>query len=149
MRWCGIIALVGLAACGKPDNDLWGSLDQSFSLEFDRVDIVKQGFDLRIEYLRDIGEGTEKVCKVVLETENMKISGDSDIEDEVFMQRVTVEREAADGIAYPEVTGGQLHFDSYSFKAGGTMDGDFTAVFKNGLNLFGNFKKRVREISLE
>ena len=131
---------LGLAACGNAPNDLWGSIDESFPLTFDRVDLLKQNLDLRIEYIRSLQGGEDKVCKVTVQTDNLEIKDNSDIADDVFMKRVTVERIAAVGGPFPPVTGGHMHFDSFAFQNKGRIEGNFTVVFATGRNLFGNFR---------
>ncbi|MBI5510547.1 MAG: hypothetical protein HY903_17460 [Deltaproteobacteria bacterium] len=141
--------LLTLGACGDPPNDLWGSIDESYALDFDRVDIRKQNLDLLIEYVKALHGGEDKVCKVTVETENLNIGASSDITDDVFKQKVTVERIAAVGGLFPAVTGGQMHFDEFDFKADGTVQGDFTVIFETGRNLFGTFKGKVQIVSTE
>ena len=64
---CTVLAMASVTACGEDDNLLEGSISEQFSLDFDRVRIRKQDFDLIIEYLKDITGGTDKVCKVVVD----------------------------------------------------------------------------------
>jgi hypothetical protein len=135
---------VGLAACGDAPNDLWGSIDESFPLDFDRVDILKQNLDLRIEYIKVLHGGENKVCKITLETDNLSIKAGSDLAGDVFMKRVTVERLTGVGGPFPPVTGGQMHFDEYNFTDKGRIDGDFTVIFKTGRHLFGNFRGDIK-----
>ena len=145
-----VLMLVGLTACGEAANDLWGSIDESFPLNFDRVDILKQNLALRIEYIKKIHGGEDKVCKVVVNTNNLNIKDNSELKGDAFADEiVTVERVAATGGDYPPITGGNLRFDVYEFKTGGKIDGDFTVNFQNGRNLFGNFDGKVKEISVE
>ena len=134
--------------CGGPDNSLEGSISESFSLGFDRVVIFKQGETLRIEYLKDKAGTTQKVCKVIVLTEDLGLKDGSRIKGDAFMQLVTIDRLAPGG-AFPDVKSGQIEFDDYSFKAGGKMKGKFEAVFVNGRTLSGHFDAKVEEVSLE
>ena len=45
MRFLTCALLLTVSACGEEANALWGSVDESYALGFDRVDILKQ--DLR------------------------------------------------------------------------------------------------------
>ncbi|MBI3179280.1 MAG: hypothetical protein HYZ27_06435 [Deltaproteobacteria bacterium] len=148
MRRLALIA-ISLAGCGHAPNDLWGSLGESFPLEFDRVDILKQDAALRIEYIKDVPGGEEWVCKVVVDTTNLTIGNNSEIQDELFLERVTVERVATTGGDFPELAGGSIKFEEYDFEIGGRIDGEVTALFENGRNLFGNFDGHVKEVSTQ
>ena len=140
-----------LSGCGEPDVDLWGSIDETFSLEFDRHEIKKQGTALLIEYIKEIGNGAEeKPCKLVVETANLLIVPNSDLQRESFLDGiVSLERIAAVGGDYPPVNGGTLHFEDYEFFDGRLISGNFTVLFENGRNLFGNFYDEVEEIEEE
>src|SRR5213594_501021 len=101
-----------LPACGHAPNDLWGSIGESFPLAFDRVDVIKQDLALRIEYLKDVPGGTSWVCKLVLDTTNLTIGDNTDIQGDLFLERVTVTRVSNTGGPFPAVSGGRLHFDN-------------------------------------
>jgi hypothetical protein len=138
------VLTLGLAACGDAPNDLWGSIDESFPLDFDRVDILKQNLALRIEYIKALHGGEDKVCKVTFETENLSIKANSALTEDVFTARVTVERIAAVGGPLPPTTGGHMHFDAFDFKGGGRVEGDLSVIFETGRNLFGTFRGDVQ-----
>ena len=145
--WLLPFVVLELSACGSAPNDLWGSIDESFSLDFDRVDISKQNLDLIIAYIKVLnGDAGEKMCKVTVQTANLNIQSNSDIAEDVFMKRVTVQRVASVGGEFPLVTGGHMHFATYEFQNGGSMEGDFTVLFKTGRTLFGAFRGTVVEI---
>lgn len=137
-----------LNGCGEPDVDLWGSIDETFKLDFDRHEIKKQGTALLIEYIKELGNGAEeKPCKVVIDTANLLIVPNSDLKADAFEEGIiTLERIAGVGGDYPPITGGTLHFDEYEFVNGGLISGNFTILFENGRNLFGNFYAEVEEI---
>jgi len=140
-----------LSGCGEPDVALWGSVDETFDLTFDRHEIKKQGTALLIEYIRELDHGAEeKPCKVVVETANLLIVPNSDLQADAFEEGiVTLERVAAVGGEYPPITGGTLHFEDYQFLDGAIISGNFTVLFENGRNLFGNFYAEVEEIEEE
>ena len=52
------LLLLAFAACGRPPNSLEGSISESFSLDFDRVVVLRQGTTLRVEYLKDVAGTT-------------------------------------------------------------------------------------------
>jgi hypothetical protein len=135
-------------ACGEPDVDLWGSIDETFNLEFDRHEIKKQGTALLIEYIKELSEeAEEKPAKLVVQTANLLIVPNSDLQREAFLDGiVTLERVAVAGGDFPPISGGTLHFDDYQFVAGGLISGSFTTLFENGRNLSGNFMAEVEEI---
>jgi hypothetical protein len=137
-----------LSACGEADVALWGSIDETFSLEFDRHEVKKQGTALLIEYIKvDKHGGEEKPCKLVVETANLLIVPNSDLKAEAFEDGIVqIERIALGGAEYPPITGGTLHFDDYQFVNGAIISGNFTILFENGRNLFGNFYAEVEEI---
>ncbi|OGQ78930.1 MAG: hypothetical protein A2289_04075 [Deltaproteobacteria bacterium RIFOXYA12_FULL_58_15] len=159
MRIYSVLTLLALPAtvamgCGKADNDLWGSIDESFPLNFDRVEIFKQNLALRIEYIKEIQGGEDKVCKVVVNTGNVKIKNGTSLEEKRFADfTVTFERVAATGGNFPAISGGTIQFDTFEFKEGGTIDGDFSVVFEEvggrQPNMFGNFDRKVKIVSTE
>jgi hypothetical protein len=141
-----VVALAAtLMSCGQAPNDLWGSIDESFPLLFDRVNILKQNLALRIEYIQDLHGGQNKVCKIVVDTSKRTIKDGTKLHDKAFREEViTVERVAATGGDFPPVVGGSIKFHTYRFKEKGRIDGEFTTLFSNGRNLLGNFDSRVQ-----
>jgi hypothetical protein len=143
------VAAPGLLACGQAPNDLWGSIDESFPLDFDRVEILKQNLALRIEYLKDVHGGTNKICKLTIDTDNIDISDGTELRDDVFDRHVTLERVSSTQSSWPPLDGGKLKFQDYNFEEDGHMDGEFTVVFDNGRNLSGTFDGKVKIISTQ
>jgi len=133
------LLLVGLAACGGAPNTLEGSVGESYSLDFSRVEIRKQDDFLLIEYLQDITGGTNKVCKIVVDTRGLTIKKDSTISGDLFLQVVEVSRVAAEGGDFPAVKSGKIHFDDFEFHDGGHIQGNFEVVFETNRTLSGNF----------
>ncbi|MEM6733194.1 MAG: hypothetical protein AAF658_16670 [Myxococcota bacterium] len=150
------------AACGS-DNELSGSISESFSLDFDRtqVRLLVDTDELSIEYLRDLGNTTAKPVKVVVDTTDLPLGADTRVSGDVFMQRVLIQREAQTGGDFPEITGGTVVFDSINLQLREMMDddgntffvepegdievkGEFDAVFTNGRTLFGKFRSDLQ-----
>ena len=127
------------AACGGPENKLEGSIGESYSLAFQRVAIRQQGDYLLIEYQRDAAGGTEKVCKVVLDTRGATLKADSSVTGDDFLARVTVSRVALTGGDFPAVERGSLHFDKLVLQDRGPAEGSFDVVFVGGYSLHGEF----------
>jgi hypothetical protein len=147
-----VVIALGVASCGQAPNDLWGSIDESFPLEFDYVVIRKQDLSLIVEYIQELHGGIDKVCKIVVNTGDVdiRLKDGTSLEDEYFADyTVTVERVAATGGDFPDVTSGEIKFDDWNFEENGKMDGSFTAQFENGRNLLGNFDGRVIITSTE
>jgi hypothetical protein len=137
----------GVAGCGNAANDLWGSVGEEYTLEFDSVAILKQGDALRIEYTKAAANGIDKVLKLTLMTTGLDLHAGSDLRGETFLSAVTVERLVTEGGNFPTVSAGQLHFQSFDFIEGGSVTGDFTILFDNGRTLFGTFDGRVKTMS--
>ena len=152
MRSISVLILTAFmaAGCGQAPNDLWGSIDESFPLAFDQVEIRKQNLALIIEYIKELHGGIDKVTKIVVNTGDADIPKLKELEDEYFANdTVTVERVAATGGDFPPVVSGEIKFDKYNFEEDGKIDGSFTVQFDNGRNLLGNFDGRVKLTSTE
>lgn len=133
-----------LTACGDA-NELSGSIEESFSLEFDRVEIrfVVPTEELEIQYLKDVGNSVSKVVKVVVDTTDLPLGNDSRISGDLFDEKVVIQREAESGSDFPDVNGGSITFDKVGFDNNDLVEGEFDAVFVNGRTLFGKFKKKL------
>ena len=142
-----LVLLSTVAACGEADNDLWGSIDESFPLAFDRVDIFKQDLELRVEYIKKMQGSETKVCKLTVNTRNLQIKDNTELTKEYFEDgTITLHRIVSTGGDFPMVKSGSVHFAKYELAAGGRIDGDFAVQFENGRNLFGNFDQEVKEV---
>jgi hypothetical protein len=107
LGWLGCALVSLLVGCGGEGNSLRGSIDQSFSLEFDEVRIRKQGTDLLIEYLKNVGPTPAKVCKIIIQTENLTgLKSNSRIEGEQFIEYVSIQREAQTQGDFPALQSG-------------------------------------------
>ncbi len=138
-----------LVACGD-GNELGGSISDSYSLEFDEVEITKQGDDLVVEYLRNVSDPPDKVCKLVVEdTRLLDLSDNSNIKGDVFLRYVTLSRVTGSGGDFPSVKSGEVHIETWEFEDGGEVDGEFSAIFDNGLTIDGEFDGEVKAVSLD
>jgi hypothetical protein len=144
--WPVVLAMLA-ASCGDA-NELTGSISQQLPLDFDKVRIRKQQTDLLIEYVKGKGASQETVCRVVLDTDNLPLQNGAIIKDELFLQRVKLQRAAEGNAEFPDLTGGQLKFEIWEFRQGGTIKGEFSVVFVNGHTLFGTFEDKVEEVQL-
>ncbi|MEO1174578.1 MAG: hypothetical protein AAFX94_21370, partial [Myxococcota bacterium] len=149
-------------ACGGDDNELKGSISESFSLDFDRVEVryLVTTDELSIEYLKDLGNTVTKPVKVVVDATDLSIADDTRITGSTFLELVVVQRETESGGDFPAVTGGSVEFKQVNLALtqneaeidGRTVTfftapsgdievrGEFDAVFDNGRTLFGKFR---------
>jgi hypothetical protein len=135
-----------LAAC--PYSALEGSIDSDLSLAFTSSQLRKQDDYLLIEYLRESKAGTEKVCKVVVETRDLDLpgSGPFDLAEQRFLDHVELQRSTFDGDTFPAIDRGTLHFESIEFRHGGYARGSFDIFFVNTRRLEGWFDGIIKEI---
>lgn len=140
------LCLAWSAACGSGGNSLEGSIGESYPLVFDRVEIRKQDDFLLIEYVKDLAGGTNKVCKIVVDTRDLDIDDDSTLRGDLFLRVVQVTRVAAQGGDFPVVQNGKIHFDRFEFRSGGHIQGDFEVVFETERTLSGSFEDHAVEV---
>lgn len=143
----GLMLALGAVACGS-DNVLEGSISESISLNFDRVDILKQGQSLRIEYIREVSGGTNKAAMLILDTTGLSLTDDAVLKDDTFMAKVELQRLTSAGDEFPEISSGELRFFKFAFSEGDTVDGEFNVFFVNGRTLHGEFKGKIKEVTL-
>ncbi|MEM6533575.1 MAG: hypothetical protein AAF654_13200 [Myxococcota bacterium] len=156
----------GLVACGGADNELKGSINESFSLDFDRVEVryLVTTDELSIEYLKDLGNTVTKPVKVVVDATDLPLAADTRLTGATYLERVVVQRETESGGDFPAVTGGSVEFESINLALTENMaeidgrtvtffsepsgdievQGEFDAVFDNGRTLFGKFRSDLR-----
>ncbi len=162
-----LLSVAGVSvACGGGDNDLSGSISESFSLDFDRVEVryLVTTEELTIQYLKDLGNTTTKPVKVVVDADNLALGEDTRVAGETFLERVVIQREAESGGDFPAVTGGTVVFDrininvreiteerngeefTFFTEPEGDIEvrGEFDAVFENGRTLFGDFSSNLQ-----
>lgn len=146
-------------ACGE-DNELSGSISESFSLDFDSVEVryLVTTDELTIQYLKAVGTASTKPVKVVVDTTDLPLGPDTRLSGQTFLDRVVIQREAETGGDFPGVTGGTVVFDEINLRVREVTDeetgitfftepegdlevrGEFDAVFENGRTLFGKFR---------
>ena len=137
-------ALLLTTACGSGDT-LDGSIGDTFSLDFDSVDIKKQDEYLLVEYRK----GADRVCKVLVDTTDLGLKDGSKVSGEDFLDSVQISRVDASGQNFPDVDSGELELDDYEFKKGGKVSGEFSVVFENGRTLDGEFSGDVEEVAID
>lgn len=145
-RLCWMVPVIGLLAGGCTANSLEGSIGDTLSLGFDRVKLKKQDAFLVTEYLRDTLRGTEKICKLSVDTEGLDLGGGPSIEGEEFFDRVELQRTTFDYDAFPPVQKGLLRFDHIDFRDGGSAEADFLIVFEDSHTLQGVFIGSIEEL---
>ncbi len=133
-----VLALIGgCVGCGT-DDDLTGSVSELVPLEFDRVTVRLQDDWVIITYLRDLPDGTEKVCKLVVDTGGLP-AGAQQLEGARFLKRVTLHRSTFAEDSFPIMASGELNFRDFELKEGGEIGGDFIILFETGHDLLGSF----------
>jgi hypothetical protein len=137
-------AAVAIGGCGG--NDLRGSIGEVLSLAYDTVALVKHGDELGVEYQaqRDDG-GVDKVCIIVLDASGMLLTDNTAITGEIFADRVTLRRSVRAEDHFPEVGHGRLDLAEISFRDGGDVTGELTAVFVNRRTLESEFSGTIVE----
>lgn len=148
MHVLGFFAAWAIAGCG-PVNELGGSIGQSYSLAFDEVQIRLQGGFLLIEYLNEVVGGTEKTCKIVVDTDGAHLGAGDALEGDAFRERVQISRVALTGGDFPKIERGRIGFEELSLRAGGPVTGEFEVVFAGDLGLHGKFAAAVTVVPVD
>ncbi|MEZ4272562.1 MAG: hypothetical protein R3C68_14380 [Myxococcota bacterium] len=145
-----ICLFVGMGACAAP-NSLSGSIGESFSLDFDQVQIRRQDDTVLVEYLSFLNNGaTEKVVKLVFEdTELLNLASTKKVSGDQFLQHVTVSRVANSGGDFPPIKTGRANFRKFKLADGSRVDGDFEIVFEVGRTLSGTFDGSLQEVDTQ
>lgn len=140
------LALGASTACQY--NALEGSIDSDLSIDFSSVKLLKQDHYLLIEYLRESKQGTEKVLKVVVETNHLALpdSGSFDLQEQLFLDHVELQRSTFVGDTFPDLDRGSLHFEPIEFRHAGYAHGNFDFFFVNTRRLKGWFDGTIEEI---
>ncbi|MBN2358549.1 MAG: hypothetical protein JXR83_03790 [Deltaproteobacteria bacterium] len=141
------LLLMGLpAACQY--NALEGSIDSELGLDFTGLQLRKQDDYLLIEYLRESQRGTEKVCKVVVQTRHLELpaSGAFDLDGQRFLDHFELQRSTFVGDTFPAIDRGNLHFEAIEFRHAGYARGSFEVFFVNTRRLKGWFDGTIKEI---
>ncbi|MFC1609446.1 hypothetical protein ACFL6C_00675 [Myxococcota bacterium] len=129
-----LLALIVVPACG-PAHGLGGSIGESLSLEFNEVRIRKQEGFLITEYLMVSSQGTEKICKIILDTVGLDTDDSLVVKGEAFLQRVDLQRATLGNDNFPPKRSGELRLDDLDFRRGGRAEGDVLATFEDNQSL--------------
>jgi len=139
-RLVSVAACLLLAsACGE-DNLLEGSVSGDRPLTFDRVSIRLQESWLVITYFEDHPAGTEKVCKVVVDTTGLPSGEEVVLEGEEFIARVHLQRATFDDHGFPFIESGRLELDEFEVREGGDIAGEIFVLFETGQTLNARFQ---------
>jgi len=139
--------LLTSAAC--PYSHLEGSIDSDLSLDFNQLRLRKQEANLLIEYLRETRDGSEKVCKVVVDTEGLELpaGGSFDLGEELFLDHVTLQRSTFEGDEqFPAMEKGSMPFEEIDFRDDGFVKGSFEILFEGSRSLKGWFEGYLEEL---
>jgi hypothetical protein len=143
-----LVLLLGSAAACSP-NSLDGSIGDFISLDFDRVVLKKQETFLVAEYLKDTLRGTEKVCKLSVDTADLDLpdGGSYRIDEDAFFSHVELQRTTFELDSFPAIDKGRVSFGYIDFEDGGGVDADFLVVFVDSHTLRGIFAGDIEEMS--
>ncbi len=72
LRLSGLLAGLGLLGCGGP-NSLSGSVDELFSLEVSRVEVLRNAEALQVSYYRNNGLDVDLVARLSVATEGLEL----------------------------------------------------------------------------
>lgn len=72
LRLPGLLVGLGLLGCGGP-NSLSGSVDELFSLEVSRVDVLRNAEALQVSYYRNNGLDVDLVARLSVSTEGLEL----------------------------------------------------------------------------
>jgi len=135
-KLAGLLASVGLWGCGE-SNSLSGSVEELFSLEVSRVEVLRNTEALQVSYYRNNGLDVDLVARVTLATEGLDLQPGSKVDlagnTPSGVVRTTVVHLAAGEPAriFALVDKGDLELDE-----GGGIDqptrGDFSMSFQRG-----------------
>jgi len=139
---------LGLGACSSESNRLYGSMDQVYSLGFDRVQIFRIASQVSIEYQKLSGQNIQaKVAKLTVEVGDLANMAGNDVdltELVAGLPRGTMQRvEASSTTDFPLQTG-TVHFNQEP-TAGTDLGGSFHTTLSDpkGRTLNGDFQAQV------
>ena len=72
LRLSGLLAAVGLLGCGGA-NSLSGSVEELFSLEVSRVEVLRNAEALQVSYYRNNGLDVDLVARLTVATEGIEL----------------------------------------------------------------------------
>lgn len=135
--WIGA-ALVGCDE--QEDNYLKGSLVKAYKIKFDSTRVRLYTSELSIEYVTKGSQGELISLRVTVDAEDEGIQTGQGYD---LMEQGAIQRGQGFGSELPEMLSGTLTFSDYIPQDGGTVSGEFQAVFlgTNGaqLSLRGGF----------
>jgi hypothetical protein len=147
MRLFGLAVLFLLAGCGDPPNKLTGSMSQIYKLDFDRVQIVRVGNEVSVEYQRTSnGAVAAKVAKLTVQVGDLSNLAGNDIdltELVAGLPRGSIQRVETTTTVFP-LKVGTAHFDQEP-TAGTELSGWFHTTMSepDGRTLNGDFQAKV------
>ena len=135
------LASACLVAGCTPSYGLEGSIDEVLSLKYNQTRIRKQEPHLLIEYLLASAQGTEKICKIVVNTADLSLpeGGDFDLSDDAFLEHVELQRTTFANDSFPAIRQGEIRFDDIEFSTGKRAAGEFNITFEDFSTLRGWF----------
>ncbi len=135
-RWPLLLAAVGAVGCGGA-NSLSGSVEELFSLEVSRVEVLRNAEALQVSYYRNNGLDVDLVARVTVATEGLELKPGTKVDlagnTASGVARTTVVHLAAGEPArlFAPVDKGDLQLDE-----GGGIDqptrGNFSMSFQRG-----------------
>jgi hypothetical protein len=135
-KLAGLLASVGLWGCGE-SNSLSGSVEELFSLEVSRVEVLRNAEALQVSYYRNNGLDVDLVARVTVATEGIDLRPDSKVNlagnTPSGVARTTVVHLAAGEPArvFALVDKGDLELDEGG-GIGQPTRGDFSMSFQRG-----------------
>ena len=137
-----LIAMSVLTACRG--DELWGSIDETHTLEFEYARAFRQETGITIEYVLSLGDDVEWICKIAFKRDEQRFYPGVRVEGAAFLQSIVVERVAEDD--FPPIENGYLQLDSFADQQGGMLTGEFRVLFVNGRSLAGVFAQKLQTI---
>lgn len=138
---CALWLGLGLSACGE-GNNLGGSMDTVFSLDFTGVQVTFRQKSLVVQYT----DGADVVCQVVIDTQAVPLAANATVSGAPFAQTVSLYRAAASGGSFPDVSGGTLTLGDYGTTPGSAVSGKFNATLADGHTLIGAFNGTLKAV---
>ena len=141
------ILACSLGACSKDPNRLYGSVSDIYSLDFNRVQILRVGDQVSIEYQRVSGQSIQAMAaKLTVTVGDLANIAGNDInltESVAGLPRGTMQRVESTTTDFPLQTG-IVHFNQEPV-AGTNLSGSFHTTFSDpaGRTLNGDFQATV------
>ena len=143
-----LVPFLFLASCGDPPNRLYGSVSQVFSLNFDKVQAIRVGDEVSVEYLRTSGQTVlAKTVKVTVSIGDIQPVAGTDVDltapQANGLPRGTVQRVESTTTDFP-LQVGKIHFDQEPV-ANANITGLFRTTLADpaGRTLNGDFQTKV------